>query len=92
MFFFYKRQVYSYNKTEQPKGEGWEGAFKHVERKKCVYQEVTSSSANNTPPTGALKAAATPAAHPQVTFQNVNPKKKERERENQVFAFTTIDS
>lgn len=33
-----------------------------------IYQDVTSSNANNTPPTGALKAAATPAAHPQVTF------------------------
>lgn len=34
-----------------------------------TYQDVTSSRANNTPPTGALKAAATPAAHPHVTFQ-----------------------
>lgn len=32
------------------------------------YQDVTSSNANSTPPTGALKAAETPAAHPQVTF------------------------
>lgn len=32
------------------------------------YQEVTSSRANNTPPTGDLKAAATPAAQPQVTY------------------------
>lgn len=37
-------------------------------RTKLAYQDVTSSNANNTPPTGALKAAATPAAHPQVTF------------------------
>lgn len=37
------------------------------------YHDVTSSSANNTPPTGALKAAATPAAHPQVTlFKTLN--------------------
>jgi len=33
-----------------------------------TYQDVTSSRANSTPPTGALKAAATPAAHPHVTF------------------------
>lgn len=32
------------------------------------YHEVTSSRAKSTPPTGALKAAATPAAHPHVTF------------------------
>lgn len=36
------------------------------------YHDVTSSNANNTPPTGALKAAATPAAHPQVTFSTHN--------------------
>lgn len=37
-----------------------------------AYHDVTSSNANNTPPTGALKAAATPAAHPQVTFSKHN--------------------
>lgn len=36
--------------------------------KENSYQDVTSSRANSTPPTGALKAAATPAAHPHVTF------------------------
>lgn len=41
-----------------------------------TYHEVTSSNANNTPPTGALKAAATPAAHPQVTFQGIAKVKK----------------
>lgn len=41
--------------------------MKEAQRRDDNYQEVTSSRANNTPPTGALKAAATPAAHPQVT-------------------------
>lgn len=43
-----------------------------IRGKRKVYQDVTSSRANNTPPTGALKAAATPAAHPHVTFQKQN--------------------
>ena len=43
--------------------------YNHKQRKYFFsYHDVTSSNANNTPPTGALKAAATPAAHPHVTF------------------------
>eukprot|EP00963_Diacronema_lutheri_P000457 scaffold25_cov342-Pavlova_lutheri.AAC.33 len=33
----------------------------------ALHHEVTSSKAKRTPPTGALKAAATPAAAPVVT-------------------------
>lgn len=45
---------------------------KEIKKQNWHYHDVTSSNANNTPPTGALKAAATPAAHPQVTFSNKN--------------------
>lgn len=46
-----------------------------------TYQDVTSSNANNTPPTGALKAAATPAAHPQVTFPKHQTDRNEHKAE-----------
>jgi hypothetical protein len=46
---------------------GWEHQVQN-RKGQPEYQEVTSSRANNTPPTGDLKAAATPAAQPQVTY------------------------
>lgn len=58
--------------------------------KKIIYHDVTSSSANKTPPTGALKAAATPAAQPHVTFSKYDMEKNKDDSINKLQKVRTV--